>query len=207
MGLDQDVLADIAACNWRVITNDGTNLTAVNEKTKDTFSGTTVAFNAMISGTVPEGGDVVLSKVDPLTGGLELSGDVLQKVGPIQRPAETLGLIGDSRTENGGYFCPQPSAASISGSTLSVTAQYIGATAAVGSRIILNRNKNPAGKTTAYSYNIIVATVATVVDSHNITAAVIYPNPAVTPLILLKKCPLIGLLCKVLMVLLVPNIV
>jgi len=49
---NQDSYAYYNPSNWRVLTNDGTNLTAYNEKTRHTFNGTTAAFNALIS-TIP----------------------------------------------------------------------------------------------------------------------------------------------------------
>lgn len=35
--------------NWRVLTNDGTNVTAINNANGSTFSGTLVAYNAMLA--------------------------------------------------------------------------------------------------------------------------------------------------------------
>lgn len=57
--------------NWSVQSNDGTNLTAVNVITKETFNGTLVDFNNLLSQTVPTFDPAVASPVvlvDPSTG-------------------------------------------------------------------------------------------------------------------------------------------
>ena len=41
-------IANSLASNWKIISNDGTNLGATNNITGSSFNGTTVAFNAMI---------------------------------------------------------------------------------------------------------------------------------------------------------------
>jgi hypothetical protein len=41
-----------APSNWAVLTNDGTNLTAVNNKSGESFSGTTSDFNTLVSAAV-----------------------------------------------------------------------------------------------------------------------------------------------------------
>jgi C4-dicarboxylate-specific signal transduction histidine kinase len=41
-----------APANWSVLTNNGTNLTAVNNKSGESFSGTTSDFNTLVSAAV-----------------------------------------------------------------------------------------------------------------------------------------------------------
>ena len=41
-----------APSNWAVLTNDGTNLTAVNNKSGESFSGATSDFNTLVSAAV-----------------------------------------------------------------------------------------------------------------------------------------------------------
>lgn len=118
----------------------------------------------------------VYADVDPVTGGIGyFTANGKNQYLAFPATTDPLGLIGDSRTENGGYFCPAPSAASLSGSVLSVTAAFLGAQAAVGSTIVLSHNGSKGVLST--SYNFIVATVASVVDINNITANVVYPSP------------------------------
>jgi hypothetical protein len=41
-------LATLKRSNWEIQTNDGTNLTALNIKTRERYTGTTSAFNALM---------------------------------------------------------------------------------------------------------------------------------------------------------------
>lgn len=125
-----------------------------------------------INPTIGQGGVPVMADINNLTGGIKLS---IEKTlfGGWPSATEPLGLIGDSRTENGGYFSPNVSAASISGSIISVTAPFIGTQAAVGSTVIWSHN--PAVTVLTTSYDFIVAKVLSVVDADNITAQITYP--------------------------------
>lgn len=84
---------------------------------------------------------------------------------PVATYGRRLAVFGDSRM-SGGYSVYGPSAVSVTGSVVSVTATNIGLAVAVGHTITLGRNTD---------CDYMRATVATVADNDNITANINFP--------------------------------